>query len=44
MINDNKRFWKIMKPLFTDKICINQKIVLVEKNEIIKENKKILKL
>ena len=35
MINDNKQFWKIMKTKF----CINQKIVLVEKNEIIKDNK-----
>ena len=38
-INDNKRFWKIMKPLFSDKNCINKKIVLVEKIEIIKDRK-----
>ena len=39
MINDNKRFWKIMKPLFSDKICKNQKVVLVEKDEMIRDNK-----
>ena len=30
IIYDNKRFWKTMKSLFSDKKCKNQKIVLVE--------------
>ena len=38
IVYDNKRFWKTMKPLFSDKKCKNQKIVLVENDEIIKDS------
>ena len=34
-INDGKKFWKTMKPLFSDKGTKIQKITIVEKDEII---------
>ena len=39
-VNDNKTFWKTVKPFFTDKNKKNGKIILVENNEIIIDNKK----
>ena len=33
-INDNRTFWKTVKPLFTDKILVKSKITLVEKKVI----------
>ena len=39
-VNDNKTFWKTVKPFFTDKNKKNGKIILVENNEIIMDNKK----
>ena len=30
-ITDNKNFWKTVKPVFTDKIKIKSKIILIEK-------------
>ena len=38
-VNDNKTFWKTIKPFFTDKNKNNGKIVLVENKEIIMENR-----
>ncbi len=38
-INDNKTFWRTIKPFFTDKNKKSGKIVLVENNEIIMDNK-----
>ena len=38
-IADNKQFWKTMKPLLSDKSKSNEKITLVEANEIISEDK-----
>ena len=35
LITDNKKFWKTVKPLFSDKHKSNKKITLVEKDEII---------
>ena len=40
-VTDNKKFWKTVKPLFTDKGMSHDKIILVEDNEIISENKQI---
>ena len=37
-INDNKKFWNTMKPLFSDKGGIKDNIVLVEGNKIISED------
>ena len=42
-LNDNKRFWKIIKPNFTNKNK-TQKMILVENMEIIKENKEIAEI
>ena len=33
-ISDNKMFWKIVKPLFSDKVAITPKITLCENDEI----------
>ena len=40
-ITDNKKFWKIVKPFFTDKGMNHDKIILVEDDEIILENEQI---
>ena len=34
-VNDNKKFWKIVKPLFSEKVNANENITLVENNNII---------
>ena len=34
-VNDNKKFWKIVKPLFSEKVNKNENITLVENNKII---------
>ena len=34
-VNDNKKFWKIVKPLFSEKVNKNENIMLVENNNII---------
>ena len=34
-IHDNKNAWKDVKPLFSQKGCINNRVTLVEDNEII---------
>lgn len=43
-ITDNKNFWKTVKPYFTNKQNKNPKIILVENDEIINDDKKMLKL
>ena len=40
-ITDTKEFWKIVKPLFSNKSKTTNKIILDENNRIIKDNKKI---
>ena len=37
-INDNKKFWRTVKPFFTDKQKKSDKIILVENNDIITDN------
>ena len=37
-ITDNIKFWDTMKPLFSDKGGVREKIVLVEDNEIISDS------
>ena len=37
-ITDNIKFWDTMKPLFSDKGGVRDKIMLVEKNEIISDS------
>ena len=38
LITDNKKFWKAMKPLFSDKHYVENKITLLEGDEIISED------
>ena len=38
-VSDNKKFWSTIKPFFSDKNKKSGKIILVENNEIIKDNK-----
>ena len=37
-ISDNKKFWKIVKPFFSDKKPSNDRITLVENNDIISDD------
>ena len=39
-VNDNKKFWKIVKPNFSEKNSKSSKIILVENDEIITDNKR----
>ena len=34
-VNDKKKFWKTVKPLFSEKVNTNENITLVENNNII---------
>ena len=43
-ICDNKTFWKIVKPMLSKKIKFNEKITLIENDEIIKTEKRIVKV
>ena len=38
-ITDNKKFWKIVKPLFSDKAITKENITLVEKEDILQDEK-----
>ena len=40
-VTDNKKVWKTVKPLFTDKGMNHDKIILVENDEIISQSKQI---
>ena len=40
-ITDNRKFWKTVKPLFSDKTITKESITLVEKEEILQDEKKI---
>ena len=39
-IQDNKTFWKHVKPLFSQKSCVNNRITLIEDDEIISDSSK----
>ena len=39
-VNDTKTFWKTIKPFFSDKTKKSHKIILVENDEIIKDDKR----
>ena len=43
LINDNKHFWKIVKPLFSEKHFGSSKITLLEDDEIISEDQQVAK-
>ena len=40
-INDNKKFWNTMKPLFSDKGGVKDNIILVEDNKIISKDSEV---
>ena len=40
-VTDNNKFWKAVKPCFTDKINTNEQITLVENNDILTDSQKI---
>ena len=42
-ITDNRKFWKTVKPFFTDKCKTTNNIILTEKNETLSDNNKISK-
>ena len=44
LITDNKKFWKTVKPLFSEKTRCSKNIILVEKEEIISSNKSVAEL
>ena len=41
---DNEKFWKVVKPLLSNKVVSNEKITLVEKTEILKSDKETAKV
>ena len=43
-VNDNKKFWKVVKPLFTNSNKTNMKITLVENDQIILDDKKTVEI
>ena len=43
-MSDNKKFWQIVKPLFSNKVKAKTTIKLVENNEIIDDEIEISKL
>ena len=40
-VTDNKQFWKTVKPFFSNKTINNEKITLIEKEEVISADQKI---
>ena len=44
ILRDNNMFWKVMKPICTGKSKIKSKITLIEKNEIISDDKKVAEI
>ena len=41
---DNKKFWKVVKPLQSNKIMSSEKITLVERTKILKNDKETAKV
>ena len=37
---DNKKFWGVVKPVLSNKVVFNEKITLVEQNNIVENDKK----
>ena len=41
---DNKKFWKVVKPLFNEKVsAVSNEVVLLEKDEILKDKIEVAK-
>ena len=43
-VTDNKAFWKTVKPLLSDKVTSNQKITLIENDEIINNDQETARI
>ena len=43
-MTDNKLFWKVIKPSFSDKAPKNECIILVENEEIVRDEKNICEI
>ena len=41
ILSDNKKFWKMVKPFFSEKSSIKQKVILIENNEILNNDQKV---
>ena len=41
---DNKKFWRVVKPLLSNKIILNEKIKIVEGDKIIRSDKETAKV
>ena len=44
VMKDNKKFWDVMKPKFTGKSKLKSKITLIEKDEIISDEKQVAEI
>ena len=42
LITDNKKFWKSVKPLFSDKITVTKIIILIENGEVLSSDTDIV--
>ena len=43
-INENKLFWKTVKPSFTDKTLKDERITLVENNKVVSDESKLVEI
>ena len=41
LISDNKKFWKTVKPFFSDKVVTSENITLLENNDIYEDDEKV---
>ena len=44
LITDNEKFWKTVKPLFSDKIKTQSRLVLVENDEVISDDRQVAEI
>ena len=43
-LNDNRKFWKIIKPFFSDKGMNSNKMMIIEKDKVLSEERSIAKV
>ena len=43
-LTDNRKFWKTIKPVFTDKVQVSQSIILIENGEMVTDDLKIAEI
>ena len=43
-LTDNRKFWKTVKPVFTDKVQVSQSITLIENGEMVTDDLKIAEI